>query len=801
MFRKREEPRISIASDRELSLVKNRPLAYLHWGTLALFLISYIGIPFVWDKPGMVPLIAPVIAAGFYVSWTRVGKQRSNKEVRLLTGLTILLIVIALIVDVGVFGSISILGADLVAAVCAGFSFSLKRAKDYFYIIAASVAILVVGLLSRDSLSIVPVLVFLCVLIPVVQQGRREHHLRTVRGSGYSLEAQGEKTPFVTGLLLPALVLMLIASLLYLVIPKPLHEPPDVFRKLSTPQDTDSPTDLRDELPEPLNDGRSEVGEGISSESGDSGGQGGTAGGGGGQEGQDSGGGSMRFLLFEVECAAPYPLKLKAFDHLENGAWKSSTEGYLYRSDDPRIEVTQVQEQLDGKSMAGFVAADLVFFMRVPLGREMPAGMNPITVYLDKEQDPPYSLYIDADDNLYAAEDMETGYTYAMTAMLPLNAVPQDGAIPTEIADRYARGYDGVGGLADMARKATAGRATQAGKVEALLDFISENFTYDPSVTMEPGGANLDRYINGDHRGDVELAATALTLLCRELGIPARPVLGFVPRVFNEETGRFEVYNQDMYYWVEVYFSNCGWLSCVPVPRVEENAAGGAVGEEPQQEFNFSGGQGSGAGTGGSEGGAGTGGTESGESPGRPGTGEKQIDRSMEKLESGRQSKGNSAPQGFSEQDYRRASTVMLLSMSALLVLLLLFLGGRALWSWLTKRRRRGRKAKDEVARGTSLAQDHSRFIYLTYKRMCEELAEVGLSRKDSETPDEFLARVKGTYPTAAQYAAPISGALSDNLYGMRPIDMESLRKLDRCLLYLRKLCQGIKSSTGEAWK
>jgi hypothetical protein len=521
-------PPVPMASDKELTLVKDRSLAWLHWGTLVLFLVAYACIPFVWDKPGMIALIAPLTAAGFYVSWTRVGKQRTDKEVRLLTVLTIGLVITSLFVDIEVFGSVSIMGADLVAAVCVGFSFSLKRARDYFYIIAASAAILIVGLLSRDSLSLVPVLLYLCLLIPVVQQGRKEHHLRTLKGSAYSLQEQGDRTPFLTGFLLPALILVLAASLLYLVVPKPLREPPDVFRKVSTPQGESSQTDLGEELPQPLDGGRSAVKEGAGS-------GGGAA---GGQDGQATGGGSSRFLLFEVECAAPYPLRLKAFDRLENGEWRSSTEGSVYRSDDPRIEVVQVQEGLIGKNKAFFVTTNLVFFMHAPLGREMPAAMNPITVYLDSSQAPPYSLLIDVNDNLYTARDMEAGYNYAVTATLPLDAVPHDGPIPAEISDRYASPYEGVGGLAEMAREATAGRATQAEKVEGILDYLSENFTYDPAVTMEPGGADLDRYINGDRRGDGELAATALALLCRESGIPARPVLGFVPRVFNEETGR-----------------------------------------------------------------------------------------------------------------------------------------------------------------------------------------------------------------------------------------------------------------------
>jgi hypothetical protein len=259
-----------------------------------------------------------------------------------------------------------------------------------------------------------------------------------------------------------------------------------------------------------------------------------------------------------------------------------------------------------------------------------------------------------------------------------------------------------------------------------------------------------------------------------------------------------------------VYFPPCGWLTCLPAPKVEGDAAGGAVPEESQAGFDLggeggagagtSGGQG-GAGSGGGEGGAGTGGSGGGESPRSMGTGKEQIEKSMEGFDSGERAPGESAPSSFSEEDSSGGNKVLLLSLLAVVALMLLFLGGWALWVWWKKRRSRDRKAEEEVARGTSLARDQVRFIYLTYKKMCEELATVGLSRRKSETPDEYLARIRSAHPSATQFAAPISNALEDCLYGMRPIDRESLSKLDACLQYLRELCQGIRSSTQKEWK
>ncbi|MBN2025671.1 MAG: hypothetical protein JW854_02750, partial [Actinobacteria bacterium] len=274
---KEVKPPVPMASDKQLTMIKDRSLAYLHWGTLAIFLVAYTGMPFFMDSPGAVALIVPLTTAGFCVSWKRVDKQRTPREVLLLTGMSVFLVFTAFFVNLRMSATMSIMGADLVAAACAGFSFSLKRVRDYFFIMAASAAILIVGLFSRDSLSLVPVLLYLCLLIPVVKQGRREHHVRAVKGSAYSVEEQGKKAPFLSGLLLPAMILMLSAALLYLVLPKPLSEPPDTFRKVSTPQDQAFPAGPGEELPRPVSGGGSAV-EGGNGSGGGSSGYGGGAG-------------------------------------------------------------------------------------------------------------------------------------------------------------------------------------------------------------------------------------------------------------------------------------------------------------------------------------------------------------------------------------------------------------------------------------------------------------------------------------------------------------------------------------------
>ena len=63
--------------------------------------------------------------------------------------------------------------------------------------------------------------------------------------------------------------------------------------------------------------------------------------------------------------------------------------------------------------------------------------------------------------------------------------------------------------------------------------------------------------------------STALTVMLRSVGIPARLVAGFAPGKFNPFTGLYEVWNTDAYAMTEVYFPKHGWFAFDPIPGHE----------------------------------------------------------------------------------------------------------------------------------------------------------------------------------------------------------------------------------------
>jgi Transglutaminase-like superfamily/TgpA N-terminal domain len=66
--------------------------------------------------------------------------------------------------------------------------------------------------------------------------------------------------------------------------------------------------------------------------------------------------------------------------------------------------------------------------------------------------------------------------------------------------------------------------------------------------------------------GDDEQYAVAMALMARQLGIPARVVMGFYPDASKGTAGSWAVTGSEAHVWVEVAFEGAGWVAFDPTP-------------------------------------------------------------------------------------------------------------------------------------------------------------------------------------------------------------------------------------------
>ena len=74
--------------------------------------------------------------------------------------------------------------------------------------------------------------------------------------------------------------------------------------------------------------------------------------------------------------------------------------------------------------------------------------------------------------------------------------------------------------------------------------------------------------------GHCEYFASAMTVMLRAEGIPARYVTGFAPGEYNDVGGDYIIRESDAHAWVEVYFPGFGWITFDPTPPGNASHAG-----------------------------------------------------------------------------------------------------------------------------------------------------------------------------------------------------------------------------------
>lgn len=94
----------------------------------------------------------------------------------------------------------------------------------------------------------------------------------------------------------------------------------------------------------------------------------------------------------------------------------------------------------------------------------------------------------------------------------------------------------------------------QTYRIQANLPFFAEDEDLVEAFLFKYEGGYPDHF------------STALTIMLRSIGIPARLAMGFAPGEFNPFTGYYVVKNTDAFALTEVYFQKYGWFTFDPIP-------------------------------------------------------------------------------------------------------------------------------------------------------------------------------------------------------------------------------------------
>jgi transglutaminase-like putative cysteine protease len=156
------------------------------------------------------------------------------------------------------------------------------------------------------------------------------------------------------------------------------------------------------------------------------------------------------------------------------------------------------------------------------------------------------------------------------------------GAIPRRegTAERHLQLPELSDAVAALALAITEGAGTDADRVRTLEQYLLKNGRYsDTPPAIEPGaeGSPLEAFLFDAMKAHCEYYASALVVLARSLGIPARLVNGFAGGRENKIGGFVELSRSHAHSWVEVHYERAGWVRYDATPPDLRQRAEGAI--------------------------------------------------------------------------------------------------------------------------------------------------------------------------------------------------------------------------------
>ena len=195
--------------------------------------------------------------------------------------------------------------------------------------------------------------------------------------------------------------------------------------------------------------------------------------------------------------------------------------------------------------------------------------------------------YFNNATEVFVTRDQRAGDSYTVSAPL---AVGGDSGLEAILAacehqaeapdDAFLNLYTALPGhlqeqVYTLARQAVQGQTTAYGKALAIRDWLRASFRYTLDAPWQPEDADFVTYfLLTTGEGYCVHFASAMTVLCRMAGLPARYVEGYLAQPGAD--GVAYVTGLDAHAWTEVFFPGYGWLTfdATPPQTSPEEAAG-----------------------------------------------------------------------------------------------------------------------------------------------------------------------------------------------------------------------------------
>jgi transglutaminase-like putative cysteine protease len=170
-------------------------------------------------------------------------------------------------------------------------------------------------------------------------------------------------------------------------------------------------------------------------------------------------------------------------------------------------------------------------------------------------------LFRDRAGSLFLPAKKEKQFNYTVYSVSDIQTVGGD-------LRKYLQLPAGMERISALARQIAERQDRNFSRAAKIESFLRNNYTYSLSVpTPPPGMSAIEDFLFNSKKGYCEHYATAMVLMLRTLGIPARIVTGFLGGELNKYGGYIIVRESNAHSWVEAAIDN-KWMRFDPTPSV-----------------------------------------------------------------------------------------------------------------------------------------------------------------------------------------------------------------------------------------
>jgi transglutaminase-like putative cysteine protease len=274
--------------------------------------------------------------------------------------------------------------------------------------------------------------------------------------------------------------------------------------------------------------------------------------------------GDQRVDLFKVQTSYPQYWQLYVLDQFDGEGWRSSdpdgTEGGQIVNVSPPPPDSETKTSYNFTILSGFDSGHVL-----PMPEQIipPANLIDAAGDLDVTWDP----YL---ERAFVEGGLDEGLEYTFRSRIVVPTPEELDHVQDLAPVQYGRWTELPEDLdprfEQIAQEWTADAASAYDKVFAIQrHFHSNGFTYNSDVDVADDEDALLTFLTQTKTGFCQQYAAAMAVLVRELGIPARVVVGYRAGTLQDD-GTYLVQSTDAHAWVEVFFEGYGWLPFEPTP-------------------------------------------------------------------------------------------------------------------------------------------------------------------------------------------------------------------------------------------